>query len=203
MNLYIHGTPFDHGRTTCRIGLSAVCAGLGLFLWPMREGTFWDLNTPDAQIGTWLIAMLPWLFAAILPYKKLAFLNLTGGSIVTEHYYAWIAMSTNTRPLSDFCAIALRHVCHKDSEGPDTFTGSVGLKPNDDQQVLWLKEFKTTSDDIPREALEYAHTLNMALHLPIRIFGCNLNDLEQLRQRIGFEGKDLTTDVQPTTRYEV
>ena len=177
--LDIQGTQFNYAAATCKMALSAACIGLGIFLWPLREHTFWGLDSPDAQSGAWAIASIPWIIAAILPYKANTFLDFLNGQIVTLKYYGWFRTSDHRRPLTDFERIVVRHVCHPGGEGPDTFTGSVGLKPTDGAAVFWLKEFPTTQDEMPREACEFAIALQKRLPLPMTVLGLEFLDLEK------------------------
>jgi hypothetical protein len=159
--LDIQGTQFDYAAATARMALSAACIGLGIFLWPLREHTFWgDMESVD-EGAAWLFASIPWFIAAILPYRAHKFLDC--------------------RPLSDFGCIAVRHVCHPGGEGPDTFTGSVGLHPTKGETVFWLKEFSTTQDEMPREAYEFAITLQKSLPLPMTVLGLEFLDLEKTK----------------------
>jgi hypothetical protein len=188
--LDIHGTQFNHAAATCKMALSAACIGLGIFLWPLREHTFWpewdspfwvNWDSPEAKSTAWLIAVLPLMIAAILPYKAHTFLDFVEGRIVILKYYGWFRIFNGRRPLTDFGCIAVRHVCHPGGEGPDTFTGSVGLKPTDEGAVFWLKEFPTTQDEIPREAYEFAITLQTRLRLPMTVLGLEFLDLEKTK----------------------
>jgi hypothetical protein len=178
--LDIHGTPFDYAAATCQMALSAACIGLGIFLWPLREPTFWgDLDSADAKFVPWLITGIALIIAAILPHKAHTFLDFVNGQIVTLKYYGWFRISNRRRPLTDFGCIVVRHLCHPGGEGPDTFTGSVGLKPTDGGAVFWLQEFPTTQDEMPREAHEYARRMQETLRLPMTVLGLEFLDLEQ------------------------
>ncbi len=179
--LDIEGTQFACAAATARMALSAACIGLGIFLWPLREHTFWGLDSPDAIGGAWIFSSIPWFIAAILPYKAHTFLDFASGQIVTLKYYGWFRTSDRRRPLTDFDRIVVRHVCHPGGEGPDTFTGSVGLKPTDGETVFWLKEFPTTEDKMPREAYEFAIALQTRLRLPMTFLGLEFLDLEKTK----------------------
>jgi len=179
-SLDIQGTPFNYAAATCRMALFAACIGLGIFLWPLREHTFWGMDSPDAKGTAWFFASIPWFIAAILPCKVHTFLDFVNGQIVTLKYYGWFRTSDHRRPLTDFDRIVVRHVCHP-GEGSDTFTGSVGLKPTDEGAVFWLKEFPTTQDEMPREAYEFAITLQTRLRLPMTVLGLEFLDLEKTK----------------------
>jgi len=188
--LDIHGTQFDYAEATCKIAMSAACIGLGIFLWPLREHSFWpewdspfwvEWDSPEAKFFAWLIAVLPLIIAAILPYHAHTFLDFVNGQIVTLKHYGWFRISNHRRPLTDFGCIVVRHVCHPGDEGPDTFTGSVGLKPTDGGAVFWLKEFSTTPDEMPRAAYEFAIALQKSLPLPMTVLGLEFLDLEKTK----------------------
>jgi len=180
--LDIQGTQFDYAAATARMALSAACIGLGIFLWPLREHTFWgDLDSAEANFNRWFFAVVPLIIAAILPYKAHTFLDFVNGRIVTLKYYGWFRISIRRRPLTDFGSITVRHVCHPGGEGPDTFAGSVGLKPTDGGAVFWVKEFSTTHDEMPREAYEFAIALQKRLPLPMTVLGLELLDLEKTK----------------------
>jgi hypothetical protein len=178
----IHGTQFDRGEATYRMAMSAACIGLGIFLWPLREHTVWgDLDTAEANFNRWLFAIVPLIIAASLPYKAHTFLDIGELQLATLKYYGWFRISNRRRSLTDFDRIVVRHVCHPGGEGPDTFAGSVGLKPTNAGAVFWLKEFPTTQEEMPREAYEFAITLQTMLPLPMTVLGLEFLDLEKTR----------------------
>ena len=59
------------------------------------------------------------------------------------------------------------HLCHPGGEGPDTYTGCVGLKPVEGKAVLWVKNFPTTLDEVPRAAYEFAKKFQEMTGLPV------------------------------------
>jgi hypothetical protein len=186
--LDIRGTHFDYAEATGKIALTAACIGLGIYLWPLREHSFWPQwdspfwvkwNSPEAKSTAWLVTAIVLIIAAILPYKAHTFLDFGNSQLVTSKYYGWFRISSRRRPPADFGCIAVRHVCHPGGEGPDTFTGSVGLKKKDGGAVFWLKEFPTTQDELPREAYEYARRLKELLPLPMTVLGLEFLDLEK------------------------
>ena len=135
--LDIQGTQFSYAAASFKMALSAACIGLGIYLWPLREHNFWgNLDSAEANFSHWFFAVVPLIIAATLPYKAYTFLDIVNGQIVTLKYYGWFRIFNRRRPLTDFGFIAVRHVCHPGDEGPDTFTGSVGLKPTDGSGVL-------------------------------------------------------------------
>ena len=177
----IQGTQFNYADATRKMALSAACIGLGIFLWPLREHAFWgDMESVD--VGTaWLLSLIPWIIAAILPYKAHTSLDFANSRIVTLKYYGWFRTSDRHRPLTDFGRIVVRHVCHPGGEGPDTFTGSVGLQHTDGGPVFWIKEFPTTQDEMPRETYEFAIALQKRLPLPMTVLGLDFLDLEKTK----------------------
>jgi hypothetical protein len=180
--LDIQGTQFNYAAASFKVALSAACIGLGIFLWPLREHTFWgDLDSADANLNRWFFAVVPLIIAAILPYKAHTILDFGNGRIVTLKYYAWFRTSNHRRSLTDFDRIVVRHVCHPGGEGPDTFTGSVGLHPTNGETVFWFKEFPTTQDEMPREAYKFAIALQKSLSLPMNVLGLEFLDLEKTR----------------------
>ena len=188
--LEIQGTRFNYAEATGKSALAAACIGLGIFLWPLRENSFWPQwdspfwvtwDSPEAKVTAWLITGITLIIAAILPYKAHTFLDLGNSQLVTLKFYGWFRVSRRCRPFTDFGCIAVRHVCHPGGEGPDTFTGSVGLKPTDGGPVFWLKDFPTTQDEMPREAYEYARHLKELLTLPMTVLGLETPDLEKTK----------------------
>jgi hypothetical protein len=196
--LDIRGTQIDYAMATCKVAMSVACIWLGIYLWPLREHTFWPgwdspfwakWDSLEAKSTAWFITAIPWVMAAILPYKAHVFLDSGDSQLATVKYYGWFRISNRRRPLTDFGCIAVRHVCHPGGEGPDTFTGSVGLKPTDGGAVFWLKEFPTTQDEMPREAYEFAIRLQENLPLPITILGLEFLDLAKAK-RVRPDGRD-------------
>ena len=176
--LDIQGPQFNYAEATTKIALSAVCIGLGIFLWHAPWTKDSDIETKSTA---WFIATIAFIIAVILPYKAHTFLDFVKGQIVTLKHYGWFRISNRRRPLADFGSIAVRHVCHPGDEGPDTFTGSVGLKPTDGGAVFWLKEFPTTQDEMPREAYEFAIALQKRLPFPMTVRGLEFLDLEKTK----------------------
>ena len=188
--LDVQGTRFNQAEAIWKLAMSAACIGPGIFLWPLRENTFWpeldspfwvNWDSPEAKSTAWTIAVLPLVIAAILPYKAHTFLDLGESQLVILRYYGWFRFSNQRRRLTDFGCIVVRHVCHPGGEGPDTFTGSVGLKPKDGGAVFWLKEFPATQDEVPREAYEYARKLKETLSQPLTVLGLEFLDLEKTK----------------------
>lgn len=176
--LDIQGNPFSHTRATLRIVLAAACIGLGILILNFGQNPAWR----DSVDGDWLIGLLTviaFIIAAILPYNTHTFLDLEASDLVTLKHYAWLRIGNRRCPLTDFSRIVMGHVCHPGGEGPDTFTGSVGLKPTDGGAVFWLKEFPTTRDEIPRATYEFATMLQRLLAMPVSVVGMEFLDLER------------------------
>ena len=99
-------------------------------------------------------------------YSGTIYLHFTDRQIVTVNHFAWWETSKRRRPLTDFSNIVVRHLCHPGGEAPDTYTGSVGLKPVDGRAVLWVKSFPTTQDEVLRTTHEFARKLKEMTGLP-------------------------------------
>ena len=118
-------------------------------------------------------AVILFIIATVLPYHVHTYLDLTDRQIVTVQHYCGFETSKRCRPLTDFSHIVVRHLCHPGGEGqdgvewPDTYTGSVGLKPVDGRAVLWVKSFPTTQDEVPRTTHEFARKLQKMTGLPV------------------------------------
>lgn len=132
------------------------------------------LETFDANAAAWIITGIVMIIGVVLPYRQHRFLDLGEAELTTLRYYGWIHLPSLRRSLRDFRSITVRLVCHPGGEGSDTYTGSVGLRPAGGGPVVWLKEFPTTSDEMPRGAYEYARQLQEVLPLPVFGVGCDL-----------------------------
>lgn len=166
--LNITGTRQTPARAKQKCILSAGLIALGVYFWTRME-------TLD-EVGIWwrVFAVVCFLVAAVLPRNENTYLDLTSLSIVTvKHYAAWES-SQNSRPLSDFSKIVVRHLWRDGGgEGPDTYTGSVGLKPIDGSPVFWVKNFDATEEEVPSEAYAFAKKLEALTGLPMAS-GCEL-----------------------------
>ncbi len=118
-----------------------------------------------------MVAIILFIIAAILPYNKHTYLDFSNRHIVTVEHYCGFEGPKRCRPLADFGTIVVRHLCHSDGEGTDTYTGGVGLKPVDGKAVLWVKNFPTTQDEVPRTAYEFARELEAMTGLPVAPMG--------------------------------
>lgn len=57
---------------------------------------------------------------------------------------------------------------HESGEGVETFTGSVGLKGEEKEDVLWVKYFAATSEEFPAEASRFSEDLAKRTGLPVK-----------------------------------
>ena len=172
--LDIAGTKNRSEKVAARLIGAVACVGLGTYFL-LHVETYWSAETG------YIVAVISFIIAALLPYNEHAYVDFTARQILTLKHYCGFEISKRCRPLTDFDTIVVRHLCHPGGEGPDTYTGSVGLKPVDGRAVLWLKEFPTTQDKIPREAYEFAIALQTRLRLPMTVLGLEFLDLEKSR----------------------
>lgn len=168
--LDIAGTINSYTRVAWRLGWAVACVGLGIFLWLQMKSSWRALNEYDFSMYIFL-PVIAFITAAILPYNGHTYLDFSNRHIVTFKHYCGFAISKRSRPLTDFSHIVVRHLCHPGGEGPDTYTGSVGLKPVDGRAVLWVKSFPTTQDEVPRTTHEFARKLQEMTGLPVAATG--------------------------------
>jgi hypothetical protein len=169
--LDIQGTTNTHTKVILKLGGAVALVGLGIFLW-LLCGTSGGANTEGgAAFG--VFAVVSFIVGALLPFSEniYIYLDFTDRQIVTVVHNAWCQTSKRCRPLTDFSHIVVRHLCHPGGEGADTYTGSVGLKPVDGKAVLWVKDFPTTEDEVPRAANEFARKLQEMTGLPVALIG--------------------------------
>jgi hypothetical protein len=124
-----------------------------------------------------ILPLIAFIIAAILPYNRHTYLHFSNRHIVVtiKHYFGF-ETSKRCRPLTDFSHIVVRHLCHPGGEGDnytDTYTGSVGLKPEDGSAALWVKSFPTTQDEVPRTTHEFARKLQEMTGLPVVPLGAS------------------------------
>ncbi|MFM8879069.1 MAG: hypothetical protein ACKOKG_08045 [Verrucomicrobiota bacterium] len=145
------------------IGLSAL-AGLQL-----------EWNTGDDTNGMFFaLACFALIGALALPRQEHTYLDLVHPEVVSKKCYFGIKTSEIRRPLKDFSHIVVRHLCHPGGEGPDTYTGSVGLKPVDGSAALWIRDFPATEDEVPSATHEFARELQRWTGFPM----ANTTDLK-------------------------
>ncbi len=161
--LDIHGTTNSSEKVAARLIGAVACVGLGTYLL-LHVETSWPLSETIFVVHT--VALILFIIAAIFPYNEHAYVDFTDRQILTLKHYCGFEISKRCRPLTDFSNIVVRHLCHPGGEGPDTYTGSVGLKPVDGRAVLWVKSFPTTEDEVPRTAYEFARKLQEMTGLP-------------------------------------
>ena len=164
--LDIDGTINTYKAVRWNVAFAVAFVGLGICLW-LQIGTSW---IAPADVNVFVcrgFAVTSFIIAAFLtlPSYGHTYLDFTGRQIVTLNY-SLFGTNKRCRPLTDFRKIVVRHLCHPGGEGPDTYTGSVGLKPVDGRAVLWVKSFPTTQDEVPRTAYEFARMLQEMTGLP-------------------------------------
>ncbi len=162
----IQGTINTYTKVGWKVGLAVAFVGLGIILWLQKESSGSAIEYPVLAVGSFIIA-------ALVPFleNEHTYLDFTDRQIVTVKHNVWRETSKRCRPLTDFSNIVVRHLCHSDGEGPDTYTGGVGLKPVDGKAVLWVKNFPTTQDEVPRTAYEFAKKLQEMTGLPVAPMG--------------------------------
>ncbi len=162
--LDIEGEKKSPGQIQSKVVCALAVGGVGILLMQYARAS-WNENNDvaawSATLGFLLLVSAPF----VLAYKHI-YLDFAARQIVTEAPYAWFCTSKKFRPLTDFSRIVVRHLCIPGGEGPDTYTGSVGLKPVDGKAVLWVKNFPATEDEFPREAQEFARSLEIWTGLP-------------------------------------
>ena len=140
----------------------------GIALVPLAgSAALWTFSSiPELKgiiIGLAFFLMVP---ALCLPHARVSYLDLVERKVVSIQFYAWWQISKCDRPFTEFRGIVLRHLCHPRSEGGDTFSGSVGLKPIADGKILWVKQFEATPDELPTESHHYAAKLSSLTGIP-------------------------------------
>lgn len=162
--LDIEGEKKSPGQIQSKLVCALAVGGVGLLLmnyaWTSRDEIN-DTVLMSGSLGLLLLVSAPYLLA----YKHM-YLDFVARQIVTEAHYAWFCKSKKFRPLTDFSGIVVRHLCIPGGEGPDTYTGSVGLKPVEGKTVFWVKNFPATEDEFTQEAHEFAHSLAIWTGLP-------------------------------------
>lgn len=156
----LEGKPWT--ETSGRIVAAILLVGLGIYLWN-KTPAMWS---SEAELLPMFLAVIAFTIAACLPHNRYTCLDLTDNQVVVATHYAGVAVRKNCRSFSDFSSIVVRHLCHS-SEGDDTYTGSVGLKPADRRPVLWVKSFPTNADEVPPAAHEFARELQKMTGLPL------------------------------------
>jgi hypothetical protein len=168
--LDIRGRRVTKTEIRLRVGAAVTLLALGVFsLYLLKTGS--SLGVPgDGSREAWYftIAFFSLLLAPFLPScSEHTYLDFAERRILTVKNYAWHETIKNCRPLTDFSHIVVRHLCHPDGEGGETFTGSIGLKPLDQGPILWIKDFDTTQDAVPPAAEEFASRLKELTGLPL------------------------------------
>ena len=164
--LDIKGTINTYTKVLWKVGWAVALVGLGIILWLQKEIS-WSAIENDLMYP--VLAVCSFIIAALVLFleNEHTYMDFTHRQIVTVKHRAWCETSKRCRPLTDFSNIVVRHLCHPGGEGPDTYTGSVGLKPVDGRAVLWVKSFPTTQDEVPRTTHEFARKLQEMTGLPV------------------------------------
>jgi len=155
-----------------KLGLAVLLGGLAIILWFAKGGNF-EFSAKDFEefpsFPFVASVAFSFIFAASLAFSKqtYVYLDFTDRQTATVEHYAWVETSKRRRSLTDFSRIVVRHLCHPSGEGPDTYSGSVGLKPVDGKAVLWVKNFPATEDEVPRTTYEFARKLQEMAGLPV------------------------------------
>lgn len=170
--LDIEGNVGIHKRVAfLKLGTVVVLAGIGWGLWSWA-GADDGLAVSDPK-GLAVLAVTCWsaslaLVASLASCKERhVYLDIHQREIVFRRSRAWWEVGRRRRPLTEFGEIVVRHLCHSNPEGEDTYTGSVGLKPVDKGAVLWVKSFPTTQDEVPRASHAFARELHALTGLPL------------------------------------
>lgn len=151
------------GAAILRTVLAIPVATLGVYACKM----FADVLKKNEDGGGWLImVVLCFLIAACLPKASRKLLDLGRREWIHLTYYAGFRTSKHTRSFDEFDTIVLRHLVH-DGEGESAYTGGVGLRPRSGGEVLWVKEFKATPDEISSEAIEFAREMSTLTGFPL------------------------------------
>jgi hypothetical protein len=171
MTFDIRGRPITKSEISLRVGAAVTLVALGVFSVYMLMAASPSSVPSDGSREAWLfvLAFFSFLLAPFLPScSQHTYLDFGERKIITAKNYAWRKTITNSRPLTDFRHIVVRHLCHPAyGEGPDTFTGSVGLKPLDGGAILWVKDFDTNEDKVPPAAEAFARNLQKLTGLPL------------------------------------
>ena len=170
MTLDIRGRPTTKTEIRLRVGAAVTLLALGVFLLYLLKMGIPSEVPSDGSREAWyfVIALSSIILAPFLPScSEHSFLDFAERRIIAVKNYAWHETIRNCRPLTVFSHIVVRHLCHPDGEGGETFTGSVGLKPLDRGPILWVKDFDTTQDAIPPAAEEFARRLQVSTGLPL------------------------------------
>lgn len=165
MILDIEGRKKSHAEVVWKVFWAMPLGSLGILLM-LPAISMWMENDLESAIAFVLMGFVFLIIAAILPAYKHAYLNVAERQIVIEKHYAWFCASKQSRHLTDFSHVVVRHLCIPGGEGPDTYTGSVGLKPVDGKSVFWVKSFPATEDEFPQATQEFARKLKEMTGLP-------------------------------------
>jgi hypothetical protein len=172
MTLNIRGRLTTKTEIRLRVGAAVTLLALGVFSVYMLMAASPSSVPSDGSREAWLfvLACFSFLLAPFLPScGEHTYLDFAERKIITVKNYGWHETVRKCRPLTDFSHIVVRHLCHPGVEGPDTFTGSVGLKPLDGGPILWVKDFDTNRDQVAPAAEEFASKLHKLTGLPLPV----------------------------------
>ena len=159
-----------------QIAIAFLLLVVGTVFWHLAGWSNWDSfvrsfteseNSESGKAVLGVIGLVCFVTGCALPRNKRRMIDLAGRQVIVVSSYAWIEVNKRTRPLSDFSHIVVRHLCHSDGEGAGSYTGGVGFKPVDGKAVLWVKNFPTTEEEVPRAAYAFAKQLQEMTGLPV------------------------------------
>ena len=167
----IAGKELTMDRLLGRGFAALITAGVGLWLCSNGEAT-------EEGFSFLVFGFIAFLIALMLPFNCYEYVDLQKGNIVKVRHYVGIPIDSRSRPLGEFSRIVVRHLCHDAGEGVETFTGSVGLKGEEKEHVLWVKHFPATSEEFPAEASRFSEDLAKRTGLPVKELGNIHRDTE-------------------------
>lgn len=162
-HLDISGTEYSAHIAIQRSLLAAVlfATAAGMVWWAF---SMWP-RFGEAEGIKIFIASIVCVVGLWLPKGEHHFIDLKSRTVIKLSWYGF-SRSSEEAPLNDFSRIVVRHVCHPGGEAEDTFTGSVGVKPNKAGPVLWIKDFPATKDEMPSTPDQFARELSRLIGLP-------------------------------------
>jgi hypothetical protein len=145
---------------TARLFFTLLLLALAVFLWHESSPIPWaNEKAAGAALSCGLFAGVFFVVALYLQFNTRRYLDFADRQVVTVKRFGYFETSKRIIPFANFSHVVVRHLCHSDSEGPDTYTGGVGLKPVDGGPVFWVKSFPTTEDEVPQAAYVFAREL--------------------------------------------
>lgn len=166
----IRGKDISPAAVCLRSCGAVMLLGISAFAWLKLEWRSGD----DSNGMLFALASIALVSALALPRQEHTSLDLVHQVILSRKYYFGIKTSEERRPFKDFSHIVVRHLCHPGGEGPDTYTGGVGLKPSDGSATVWIRDFPATEDEIPAATHGFARELQRWTGFPM----ANTTDLK-------------------------